>query len=160
MEIEQEEQLLRDVLSFYKGERGELIPVLLDIQTNFGYLPPWIIEVIASYLNIPVSEVYSVASFYTVFRLKPLGRNRVTVCRGTACHIRGAPKIVKEIEGTIGLKEGETSEDLEYTLETVACVGCCALAPCLKVNERVYGELTPEKARGLFSADGGKPDAG
>lgn len=145
-----EERLLREILSFYKSKRGELIPILLQVQANFGYLPEKARRLISRFLNIPEGEVYSVASFYAAFRLAPLGRNRVTVCRGTACHIHGASHIVKEIEGLIDIKEGETTPDLEYTLETVACIGCCALAPCLRINSRVHAELTPEKVRGLF----------
>lgn len=147
---ELEEAHLREILSYYKGKPGELIPILLEVQANFGYLPDWAIEFIASFIGIAVGEVHSVATFYALFRMVPLGRNRVTVCRGTACHIRGAPHIVNQIEGLIGIKEGETSDDLEYTLETVACIGCCALAPCLTVNGRVHGEITAAKARGLF----------
>jgi NADH:ubiquinone oxidoreductase subunit E len=152
MEEELEEQLLREILSFYKGKRGELIPILQEVQANFGYLPDWAILMIASFLNTTEGQIHSVASFYSQFRLLPLGRNRVTVCRGTACHIRGAPHILDEIEKALGLKEGETSSDLEYTLESVACIGCCALAPCIRVNNTVHGELTPEKAKGLFPA--------
>ena len=121
MEEELEEELLREVLSFYKGERGELIPILLEVQANLGYLPEEAILLIASFFNIAEGEIYSVASFYAQFRLAPLGRQRVTVCRGTACHIRGAPQILEEAEKAIGIKEGETTPDLEYTLETVAC---------------------------------------
>lgn len=150
MDEELEEELLREILSFYKGTRRELIPILLEVQANFGYLPDYAIEFIASFLGMAKGAIYSVASFYTLFRLKPLGRNRVTVCRGTACHIRGAPHVVKEVERLIGIKEGETTSDFEYTLETVACIGCCALAPCLKINSRVHGELTPERVRDLL----------
>lgn len=146
---ELEEELLREILSFYKGKRGELIPILLEVQANFGYLSEDVIQVITDFLGIPEGEVYSVASFYALFRLEPLGRNRVTVCRGTACHIRGAPQIVKEVEKLIGVKEGETTPDQEYTLETVACIGCCALAPCLRINSHVHGEMTPEKVKEL-----------
>ena len=112
---ELEEELLREVLSFYQGNRGEIIPILLEIQGNFGYLPEEAIQMVASFLKITEGEIYSVASFYSQFRLIPLGRNRVTVCRGTACHIRGAPDILKEVEKVLDLKEGETSADLEYT---------------------------------------------
>ncbi|MFH1003698.1 MAG: NAD(P)H-dependent oxidoreductase subunit E [Chloroflexota bacterium] len=147
---ELEEERLREILSYYQSKPGELIPILLAVQANFGYIPDWVIEFIATFLSISIGEVYAVATFYAMFRLTPLGRNRVTVCRGTACHIRGAPHILREIEGAIDLKEGETSEDLEYTLETVACIGCCALAPCLTVNGRVHGEMTTAKARALF----------
>jgi NADH:ubiquinone oxidoreductase subunit E len=115
---------------------------------------------IAKFLSLPESHIYSVASFYAQFRLLPLGRKRVAICRGTACHIRGAPQILNKIEKTIGLKEGETSEDLEYTLETVACFGCCALAPCIRVNRDVTGEMTPDKVAGLFpAANEGDSDA-
>lgn len=114
---------------------------------------------IARFIGVPEGQVYSVASFYAQFRLLPLGKKRVAVCRGTACHIRGAPQILSTVEKTIGLKEGDTSEDLEYTLETVACIGCCALAPCIRVNTEVAGEMTPEKAQELFlSKDNGGQD--
>lgn len=114
---------------------------------------------IARFISVPDSHVFSVASFYAQFRLLPLGRRRVAVCRGTACHIRGAPQILNTVEETIGLKEGETSEDLEYTLETVACIGCCALAPCIRINKEVSGEMTPEKAKEiLLLKDNGEED--
>lgn len=149
---ELEEELLRELLSFYKGKRSELIPILLEVQFNFFHLPEEAIQLIASFLNITEGEIYSVASFYAQFRLTPLGRNLVVACRGTACHIHGAPQILEETEKVLGLKEGETSSDQEYTLESVACFGCCAVAPCIRINERVYGEMTPEKVGGLFSA--------
>jgi len=149
-----EERLLREILSLYRGKRGELIPVLLQVQVNFGYLPEKAIKLLARFLNITEGQIYSVASFYAQFRLTPLGRRRVTVCRGTACHIRGASHILQETERALSLKEGETSADLEYTLETVACFGCCALAPCLRVNQRVHGEMTPEKVSSLFRSVG------
>jgi len=145
-----EERLLREVLSFYKGQQGELIPILLQVQANFGYLPEKARRLIARFLSITEGQVYSIASFYSQFRLVPLGKKRVTICRGTACHIRGAPHIIEETEEVLGLKEGETSSDLEYTLETVACFGCCALAPCIRINRDVHGEMTSEKVRELF----------
>ncbi|MFQ5996923.1 MAG: NAD(P)H-dependent oxidoreductase subunit E [Dehalococcoidales bacterium] len=146
-----EEKLLREILSFYKGRKGELIPILLQVQTNFGYQPEKARRLIARFLNVPEGKIYSLASFYSQFRLLPPGKRRVTVCRGTACHIRGAPQVLAEVEKGMGIKEGETTSDLEYTLETVACIGCCALAPCLRINEKVHGEMTPEKAKALFS---------
>lgn len=149
-----EEELLEEILGTYRGDRGELVPILQEIQDNLGYLPEKIMLDIAKFVGVPDSHVYSVASFYAQFRLLPLGRKRVAVCRGTACHIRGAPQILSKIEKTIGLKEGETSDDMEYTLETVACIGCCALAPCMRINKEVSGEMTSEKAGALFSAKG------
>jgi NADH-quinone oxidoreductase subunit E len=156
-----EEKLLEDILTFYKRDRGELVPILQEVQNNLGYLPEKAMLDIARFIGVPESHVYAVASFYEQFRLLPLGRKRVAVCRGTACHIRGAPQILNTIEKTVGLKEGETSDDLEYTLETVACIGCCALAPCIRVNMDVSGEMTPEKAQELFlSRDNGGHDVG
>ena len=145
-----EERILRDILLHYRGKRGELIPILQEVQESLGYLPEKTMLDIAKFVSVSESHVYSVASFYAQFRLLPLGKKRVAVCRGTACHIRGAPQILNTIGKTIGLKEGETSDDLEYTLETVACIGCCALAPCIRVNKDVSGEMTTEKAEEIF----------
>jgi NADH-quinone oxidoreductase subunit E len=147
-----EEELLEDILASFKGKRNELVPILQEVQENLGYLPEKAMLEIAKFIGAPESHVYSVASFYAQFRLLPLGRKRVAVCRGTACHIRGAPRILGAIEETIGIKEGETSGDLEYTLETVACIGCCALAPCIRINKEVSGDMTPEKAKETFIA--------
>jgi NADH-quinone oxidoreductase subunit E len=145
-------EALGSILMFYEAKRSELIPILQETQGIFGYLPEEPIAKIADFLKITTGEVYSVASFYNQFRLMPLGRNIVTLCRGTACHIKGAPQILEEISKAINLQEGETSEDMEYTLETVACIGCCALAPCLKINHKIYGDLDPAKTRDLFPA--------
>jgi NADH-quinone oxidoreductase subunit E len=142
---QQHEERVKEILSSYESGPGKLVPILLDVQSSIGYLPEEGMQQVARFLNINVGQIYSVASFYSQFQLTPVGRLRVTVCRGTACHIRGAPQILEEIEKEIGIKEGETSSDMEYTLETVACIGCCALAPCIKINTDVHGELTPRK---------------
>ncbi|OHE59445.1 MAG: NADH dehydrogenase [Thermodesulfovibrio sp. RBG_19FT_COMBO_42_12] len=156
-----EEELLEEIFASYKGNRRELVPILQEVQENLGYLPENAMSDIARFIGVPEGHVYSVASFYAQFRLLPLGKKRVAVCRGTACHIRGAPQILSTVEKTIGLKEGDTSEDLEYTLETVACIGCCALAPCIRVNTEVAGEMTPEKAQKIFLSKGnGGQDVG
>lgn len=141
-----------NILSSFRGRGGELLPILQEVQARFGFLPEDAMLRIASFLGVPESKVYSVASFYTQFRLTPIGRNLIRVCRGITCHINGAPKILEAIEKALGIKAGETSPDLEYTLETVACFGCCALAPVIKCNEDVHGKLTPEKIQDLFSA--------
>jgi len=151
--VEIDEGLLRNILSRYQGNGNELIPILLEVQENFSYLPEDAIKSIASFIDIPEGNIYSVSSFYSQFRLTPIGRQHITVCRGTACHVRGAPQILSEMEREIGITEGETSDDLEYTLESVACIGCCALAPCLKVNSNVHGEMTAQKVEGLFTAE-------
>ena len=145
-----EDALLDDILSSYQGNKNELIPILQEVQVNLGYLPEKAMCSIARFIGIPEGEVYAVASFYTQFRLLPLGRKRVTICRGTACHIRGAPQILKKIENNIGIKEGETSSDLEYTLESVACIGCCALAPCIRINIGIHGEMSQKKVEELL----------
>jgi len=156
----EEEILLDDILVSYRGNRGELVPILQEVQESLGYLPEKTMIDIARFINVPESHVYSVASFYAQFRLLPLGKKRVSVCRGTACHIRGAAQILGTIEKAIGLKEEETSDDLEYTLETVACIGCCALAPCIRINRDVYGEMTPDKADDILrDQDNGDQDA-
>lgn len=149
-----EEELLEEILASYSGQINELVPILQEVQENLGYLPEKVMLGIARFVGVPDSHVYSVASFYAQFRTLPLGKKRVAVCRGTACHIRGAPQVLHAIEDSIHLKEGETSEDLEYTLETVACIGCCALAPCIRINKDVSGVMTPEKASKLFKRNG------
>ena len=147
---------VEDILATHGKSTDNLVPILLTIQDTFGYLPENVILHISKFLGITPGQIYSVATFYKRFQLTPVGRQRITICRGTACHIRGAPQIINEIEQTIGIKEGETSKDMEYTLETVACIGCCALAPCLKINESVHGAMTPRKVGTLFTASGGK----
>jgi len=151
---------VRDVLSSYENGSSQLVPILLDVQASIGYLPEEGMQMVARFLDVSMGQIYSVASFYSQFQLTPVGRHRITVCRGTACHIRGAPQILEEIEKEVNLKEGETSSDLEYTLETVACIGCCALAPCIKINADVHGELTSRKVQEvLVNLDGGETDA-
>jgi len=140
------------ILSAYRGNKSGLIPVLLEFQSNYGYLPKDSIAHIAAFLNIPIGHIYSVATFYPGLRLSPPGKRRVCICRGTACHISGAPRILSETEEILGIKEGETSADGEYTLNTVACVGCCALAPVVTVNNETYGKMNSEKIKKLFPA--------
>jgi len=109
---------------------------------------------IAHYTGMPESRVYAVATFYAQFRFTPMGRIHVTVCRGTSCHVRGAPRILEEIEKRLGIKDGETTEDLEYSLETVTCIGACGLSPCIMVNGNVRANMTPKKVAELFARGG------
>ena len=141
---------LSRVLDTFRGDHEELIPILQDIQERFGYLPKEAMFDVSKFLGIPESRVYAVASFYTQFRFKPMGKNTVMVCRGTACHVKGAPRILDEFKRELGIDENETTEDQEYTLETVACLGCCALAPCAMINDEVAANLTPQKVKSLF----------
>ncbi len=145
------EGTLKAVFSSYKGEESELIPILQQVQKELGYLPEEAMLEVAKFIGTPESRVYAVATFYTQFRFTPIGRNHIMVCRGTACHVRGAPRILEEIEKQLGIKEGGTSPDLEYSLETVACIGCCGLSPTIMVNKKVYAKMTPKKVAELFA---------
>jgi len=148
-EINIKEQVAESV-ALYKKERGPLIAILQEVQERLGYLPKEAIYEMSRLMKMPVSEIFGVLSFYAQFRTTPRGRNIVTVCRGTACHVRGAPRILKETENRLGIKEGETTPDLEYTLETVACIGVCALAPNMVINKETYGQLNIKKLAELF----------
>ena len=144
METEVKEKL-DDILSHYSGRRDELIPILQEVQEQFRYLPIEVMLEIARFLRIPESAVFGVSTFYAQFKFVPTGRKMVRLCRGTACHVRGAPRILDEVEKLLGIKPGETTEDLEYSLETIACFGSCALAPVIVVDTNVYGRMTPKK---------------
>lgn len=141
------------LFSSYKGNRLELIQIMQDVQEMFGYLPEEALLEIAAFTRVPTSQVYGTASFYSQFKFSPRGRKEVMICRGTACHVRGAPRILDEAEHVLGIKEGETTPDREYTLETVACIGCCSLAPCLMIDGEVTAALTPQKVRELFARE-------
>jgi NADH-quinone oxidoreductase subunit E len=141
---------LTKVLDTYSGNQEELISILQDVQEKFGYLPKEAMFEVSKFLGIPESRVYAVASFYAQFRFTSMGKNTVMVCRGTACHVKGAPRILDEFKRELGIDENETTEDQEYTLETVACLGCCALAPCAMINDEVAANLTPKKVKSLF----------
>lgn len=135
------------ILASYTGEKAELIPILQQVQQALGYLPAEAMERIAQFTGVPECTVYGVATFYAQFRFVPVGRNVIKVCRGTGCYVKGSPRILDELEKLLKIKDGETTPDMEYTLETVACFGSCALAPVMVVNDRVYGRLTPDKVK-------------
>jgi NADH-quinone oxidoreductase subunit E len=141
---------LDKLLASFRGEKSELIPILQRVQQDFGYLSDDAMRHIAHFLKVPEGVVYGVATFYAQFKFVPVGRNIVKVCRGTACYVKGSPRIVEEIEKLLGIKDGGTTPDLEYTLETIACFGSCALAPVVVLNDRVYGRMTPDKAKKLL----------
>lgn len=127
-----------------------LIPVLQYIQNDCGYLPTEAITAAARHLRVSEAKVYGVASFYAQFHFEPRGRNTVTVCRGTACHVRGSGKMLQDVENHLGVKAGETTEDLSFSVETVACYGSCALAPVVVINERVMGGQTSAVIKGTI----------
>lgn len=134
----------REIVTPWKGRKGGLIPVLQGVQSVIGYLPPEAMETIALELKKPLAEIYGVATFYAQFHFKPRGKNIVRICRGTACHVRGSLKIMNRFKDLLGVEENETTADLRFTLEPVACLGACGLAPVITVNEDTHGRLTPE----------------
>lgn len=138
---------LEGIIEGHKARKSSLITVLHDVQREFGYFSEDTAERISKELKIPLNSVYSVITFYDRFSLTPKGRNTVMVCEGTACHIRGGKKVLDEVEKTLGIKAGETTEDREFSLERVACLGCCALAPTMVINDKTHGKLTPKKAQ-------------
>ncbi len=142
---------IKDVIAAFKGQRWALIPMLHEIQRLQGYIPPEVIPLIASSLRLFPAQVQGVITFYEQFYTTPRGQNVVRVCRGTACHVRGGKTILKLVQKQLGIGEGETSPDYKYTLETVACIGVCALAPNLVVNKETHGHMNPKKVAQLFS---------
>ena len=133
----------------YDGAPGELIPLLQSAQDHFGYIPRKAIKHIAGVTGTPESEIYGVITFYSQFRLKPMGKFVVRACAGTACHVSGAKRIIEVLEDELGVEVGETSDDGLFTLNTVACIGCCSLAPVVMVNDDTYGSLDPSGTRKL-----------
>lgn len=131
----------------YDGAPGELIPLLQSAQNHFGYIPRRAINYISAVTGIPESEVYGVITFYSQFRLRPMGKYVIRTCNGTACHVSGAEMIIEAIQDELGVEVGGTTEDGMFTLNTVACIGCCSLAPVIMINESTYGNLTPASVR-------------
>jgi len=147
---------VKGVLTETQKKRGVLIHAFQSIQKEHNYLPEDVLNALSKKLDIPLSEVYSAATFYKHFYFKPRGRNVVCVCTGTACHVRGSDKVLEKIEESFGIKEGETTPDLSLTLETVGCVGCCGLAPVVTVNEEVVGDLSVKKVKDVINMVKGK----
>jgi NADH-quinone oxidoreductase subunit E len=141
---------LNEILSTYEGTKSELIPLLQDIQANLGYLSEESIKDVSKFTGVSESEIYGVATFYTQFRFTPVGKKHIMVCKGTACHVKGAPQIIEGIERHLGIKEGEVTFDMEYSLESVGCLGCCALAPCAMINDDVESNMTLKDIKKIF----------
>jgi len=149
-EKDPKQEALEKVIANWKGTKGALIPVLQECQNIYGYVPKEGMEFISKELKIPFSEIYGVATFYAQFHLKPRGRNIVRVCLGTACHVRGGAKIFDRVQAELGIDDGETTEDLRYTIESVACIGACGLAPVIMVNDDTHGRLTPDQVPAIL----------
>ncbi|MEW5767711.1 MAG: NADH-quinone oxidoreductase subunit NuoE [bacterium] len=136
---------LQAIIEKYKGIKGALIPALQEVQDLFNYLPDKALQAVGKGLKIPLSRIYGVVTFYTQFHLVPQGKNSIHVCTGTACHVKGAKKILERIESLLGIKDGDTTEDLNFTLRSVRCVGTCFLAPVMMINQDYFGELAEKK---------------
>ena len=143
---------LAEIRERFEGKAENLIPMLQTLQKALGYLPEAALLEIAQFAKLPAATVFGVATFYEQFRLNPVGKHIVKLCRGTACHVRGAERILNELQASFHVKPGETTEDGSFTLETVACFGSCALAPVVVVNETVKGRMTPSKTREALGA--------
>lgn len=141
---------LKEILSRYEKKERYLIPVLQEAQEEYGYLPEEVLTEIALGLNLSLSQVYGVVTFYSQFHQEPRGSNIIRVCMGTACHVRGGEDILNAIKDELGIDAGETTDDLEFTLESVACIGACGLAPVIMVNDDTHGRLTPDKIPGIL----------
>jgi NADH:ubiquinone oxidoreductase subunit E len=148
---------LPPLLEPYRSE-SDLIPLLQQVQGEYGYVPPETLEPIGLALGLPACRVQGVINFYHMFYTEPRGRNTVTVCRGTACHVRGGRGVLRVVQKILGLKDGETSPDYEFTLETVACLGACALSPVMVVNGQIYGRMNPKRIETVLAAYQGKKD--
>jgi len=145
-------QSVERIIGKYEHDRGMLVSILQDIQAECNYLPREALEQLSRSLDIPLSQVYSVGTFFKAFSLKPRGRHLINVCLGTACHVRGAARILDTIERELGIKSGETTPDLKYTLERVNCVGACALGPIVVIDGEHTGGMKTEKVKPLLDS--------
>jgi NADH-quinone oxidoreductase subunit E len=138
--------LLDPLISKYKGKKGNLIPLLQGTQDLYGYLPKAAFEKISCETGLELSDMFGVATFYAQFRLAPVGKHIIKVCHGTACHVQNAKEITEALEEALKVRDGQTTEDRLFTLESVACLGCCSLAPVMMISEQAYGKLTGNEA--------------
>lgn len=133
-----------------RGQKGALIPLLQSAQDSYGYIPEKVIHYISELAGIPSAEIYGVITFYSQFRLKPLGKNLIRICEGTACHVNGAKSILSALQDELGISVGETTEDGIFSLQSVACLGCCSLAPVVMINNDTHGNLTQDKIKKII----------
>ncbi len=138
-------EVINSIIEGYKGKEEQLIGLLQDVQSECNYLPRQALVAISEKLGIPLSQVYGVATFFRAFSLKPQGRHRVTVCLGTACHVRGGLRLLEKLERDLKLKSGDTTEDLKFTLNSVNCLGACALGPLVVLDGKYQGQMNSDK---------------
>jgi NADH-quinone oxidoreductase subunit E len=141
---------LSGILKKYGKDKSQLVSILQDIQTEYNYLPRQALEKLSKKMDIPQSQIYSMATFFRAFSLKKRGKHIVNVCLGTACHVRGAELIVESLERQMGVVRGQTTQDLNYTLESVNCMGCCATGPVVKIGEEYFGHMTNDKVEPML----------
>lgn len=146
------EKELQEIFLSFDGKKADLIPLLQKTQENLGFLSEDAMLEIAKFTRVPEAKVYAVATFYSQFRFSPIGKKHIMICRGTACHVQGAPRILDEIERHLCIKEGETTDDGEYSLETVACIGACGLAPTMVINKDTHGRLNSKKVAKILKS--------
>ena len=150
LELDLELEPLYEILQEYKEQRGAIIPALQKAQELYGWLPAPVLEIISKEMNVPLSQVYGVVTFYSQFYLTRRGRHIIRQCDGTACHVRNAAGIVNAVENHLGIKAGETTADYKYTFEVVYCLGSCGLAPVAMIDDQVHGQLVPESMIALL----------
>ena len=151
LSAEEMKKKVLEIISPWRGRKGGLIPILQGLQEAMGYVAEPAVKIVSDELKIPMSEIYSVATFYAQFHLTPRGRNIIRVCRGTACHVRGSLKILDAIKEQTGCPENGTTEDLKFSLEPVACIGACGLAPALVVGDQTFGRATPDGVSAILA---------
>ena len=142
---------VNELLAQFEQRRSSLIPVLQEVQNQYRYLPQPILRQISEKLNVPLTDVYHVATFYNCFSLEPVGRNLLQVCLGTACHVRGAPRVLDRILTDLKLAQPGTTADVEFTVRPVRCIGCCGLAPVVRVNDNTHPHMTQAKVKGMLN---------
>jgi NADH-quinone oxidoreductase subunit E len=145
-----------DIIEKYPKEQRYTLAILQDIQRKYKYIPKEALQILAEYLNTPVSRLYGMATFYKALSLTPKGENIITVCDGTACHVAGSITVLEELQKTLDIGAGETTKDLKFSINTVNCIGCCAIAPVMMINEKYYGNLTPKIIKEILEEYGGE----
>jgi len=150
------EDKVKNIIKKYGSDKSFIVPILQDVQREFNYLPKDALYAVSSQLSVPISRVYEVVTFYKAFSLKPKGRYQLTLCMGTACHVRGAELIARNVSDLLGIREGDTTLDLEYSFETVGCLGACALGPILVVNGEYHGHMNIAKSTKILKKLGKK----
>ena len=143
-------ECVEDIFRSYAKCRSSLMPVLHAINENYNYLPQDLLRYVAAELDVPLNEVFNIATFYNSFSLVPKGRHTISVCRGTACHVRGSSRILDRIEQELGIADGETTDDLRFTLRNVRCIGCCSIAPAVRIDRETYGNVRPNQISNIL----------